>query len=178
MFKSRRPLLGLGFMLCLAAMPAAHALGPYATLDGAQRSLEDYTGKGKWTVVMIWASDCPVCNREVNQYIKFHDQHKGTDAEVIGISMDGPDNKKHADGFVARHKVNFPNLLPEPMAVVAHYRESTGQYYQGTPSFLVYNPKGELIGAQAGAVPTQVIEEFIARETADAAANEKKTPAP
>jgi peroxiredoxin len=178
MFATRRTLFGLALAASLFALPSAHALGPYPTLDGAERSLEDYTGKGKWTVVMIWASDCPVCNREVNQYIKFHDQHKGSDAEVVGISMDGPDNKKHADDFVARHKVNFPNLLPEPLAVVAHYRESVGQQYQGTPSFMVYNPKGELIGAQAGAVPTKIIEEFIARETAEAAANENKSPAP
>lgn len=176
MCTSLRLLLGLALLSGLVTAPPAFALGPYPTLEGAPRSLGDFTGKGKWTVVMIWASDCEICNRDVKHYIKFHEQHKAVNAEVVGISMDGPDNKKHADEFVARHKVNFPNLLPEPLAVVAHYRESTGQPYQGTPSFLVYDPKGELIGAQAGAVPTQVIEDFIARETADAAANPATTP--
>ncbi len=169
MSRSRRILSILAPTIAILMTFPAVALGPFATLDGSQRSLEDFTGKGKWTVVMIWASDCVVCNREVSHYIEFHNKHKGLDAELVGISMDGPDNKKHADEFVARHKVNFPNLLPDPLAVVAHYRESTGQNYQGTPTFMVYNPSGELIGAQAGAVPTQIIEDFIARETADAA---------
>ncbi len=169
-----RLLFSIALFFSLISVSNAEVLGPYTTLDGPDRSLDDYIGKGKWTVVMIWASDCLVCNREIDQYVKFHETHKNKDAEVVGISMDGPDNRKHAEDFVSRHKVTFSNMLPDPLAVIALYRGSTGKAYQGTPTFLVFDPKGELAGAQMGAVPTKIIEEFIANESADGAATAGK----
>ena len=58
-------------------------------MEGKSRSLDDYIGKGKRTVVMISASDCPVCNAEVFQYVLFHDDQADRNATVLGISLDG-----------------------------------------------------------------------------------------
>ena len=41
----------------------------------------------------------------------------------------------------------------------------------GTPSFLLFDPQGNLLAQQVGAVPPELIEEFIAKHTA---ANAKK----
>lgn len=143
--------------------------------SGNPKKISDYTGEGKWLVVMIWASDCHVCNQEAHEYIKFHTIHKDKDARMLGISIDGKEKLAEAKQFLKKHDINFPSLISEPAAMTETYEELTGDRFIGTPSFMVYKPSGELLGAQGGAVPTSVIESFIARESTskqgDAATN-------
>lgn len=152
----------LGALLALGMASAVQAEG-LTDLDGKPQSLSDYTGKGKWTVVMIWASDCLICNREAYKYVDFHTFHKDEDARVLGISMDGPSGISDARKFVAEHSVNFPNLIGEPAEVAGVYTDATGQPWRGTPTFLIYDPQGKLRAEQVGAVPPELITEFIAR---------------
>jgi peroxiredoxin len=148
--------------------PAAWADANSSSLedfDGAKSSISQYAGKGKWLVVMLWASDCPVCNKEASNYQALHDKHKNKDAQVLGISLDGQAKLKDAKDFVKRHAIKFPNLIDEPQHIAKMYQDLTGEAWIGTPTFMVYNPKGELLGSQIGAVPTKVIESFIASES-------------
>ena len=50
-------------MAWLMFLPVAQA-GGLQDFDGQPKSISDYAGKGKWLVVMIWASDCHICNQE------------------------------------------------------------------------------------------------------------------
>lgn len=151
----------IGGLLGLFWLPLAQAAG-LTDLEGKPRNFEDFTGDGKWTVVMIWASDCHVCNREAHQYVDFHTFHKDNDARVLGISLDGPSGVADAKQFVDRHSVNFPNLIGEPQTVARLYTQRTGQSLQGTPTFMVIDPSGKVRAADAGAIPAEVIGEFIA----------------
>ena len=160
------PVRKMGFMLTLSVALMFSVVAEAVQLkdfDGNNRSLDDYTGDGKWLVVMIWASDCHVCNQEVNGYVDFHTDHKGRDATVLGISMDGAGGKRDALGFIERHAVNYPNLIGEPAEVASLYASLTGQRWRGTPTFLVYSPDGKLSAQQVGAVPTKLIEQHIQR---------------
>lgn len=159
-------LLILGF-----ASGNAFATDSASQFSGSESDIGKYTGNGKWLIVMIWASDCTVCNREAHNYVDFQKQRNGKDAQMLGLSIDGKEKTSDAVEFVKRHQLNFPNLIGEPMDVAAMYQERTGGNWIGTPSFMVFNPKGELIGAQAGAVPVSIIESFIERESA--ATNQK-----
>lgn len=132
---------------------------------GKQHQLTEYTGKGKWTIVMIWGHDCHVCNDEAHQYVAFHNKHKNKDAIVVGLSLDGKKIQKKAEAFVKRHKVNFDTLIGEYDEVAGIYEDLTGVQFSGTPTFLIYNPKGELKAQQAGAVPAELIEQFIEKES-------------
>lgn len=152
------------FILSLLAYNAFAANG-ITDFNGVPKSIKDYAGQGKWLVVMLWASDCHVCNQEVHQYISFHKSHANKDALVLGVSLDGSEKQHDAQQFLQKHQVNFPSLIGEPIEVASLYQNLTGSGWVGTPSFMVYNPKGELIGAQAGAVPPSVIESFIERES-------------
>lgn len=153
----------LGVLLLVSA--GARAADPLEDFAGTRHALAEYTGQGKWLVVMIWASDCPVCNAEVHQYNDFYDFHHDEDAGVLGISVDGPDKLKEAQSFVSRHTVEFPNLIGAPAQVAAWYQRLTGRPFVGTPTFLIYSPQGELVAQQVGAVPRQAIEDFIQRQT-------------
>jgi peroxiredoxin len=164
----KRPILHSLFALTLLLATAplyAAGMGILKGFDGTFHTLDEYTGQGQWTVVMLWASYCPVCNEEAGGYVKFHEAHKDKDAAVVGISLDGMDNKADAEAFIQRHGVTFPNLIEEPDTVIKLYASLSGQNTFGTPSFLVFNPKGELRAAQTGAVPTSLIETFIEKES-------------
>ncbi len=144
-----------------SASPVTEA-GPVLTdFAGNPRTINEFVGDGKWLVVMIWASDCHICNTEVPEYMAFHETHQGKDASVLGISMDGESHQKDAMAFIDRHLVNFPNLIGEVAAVTDLYGRLTGSYLAGTPAFLIYNPSGELAAKQIGAVPVKLIEDFI-----------------
>lgn len=156
-------------VLALFAAAGAWA-GGLTDLNGNARTIQDYAGKGKWLVVMIWASDCHFCNTEAHNYVDFQTFHKDKDATVLGISMDGLGNKAAAESFIKRHSVNFPNLIGSPETVAGMYIQLTGAPFGGTPAFLIYDPSGKLRAQQVGAVPTDLIEDFIKSHTKASAA--------
>ena len=159
--------LWMAFLLVLVIGPA-YATTYLKDFDGAIHSLDEYTGQGKWAIVMIWASDCQACNQEAENYVKFNKKHKDNDAFILGISTDGREKKAEAVKFIKRHGVDFDNFIDEPENVARLYQGLTGQPFVGTPTFLLFSPSGELRAAQVGAVPTDIIESFIAKETAAA----------
>lgn len=164
----KRLLRGSVGMLLLLALCAGQAMAqtPFRDFDGKPRAIADYAGGGKWLVVKIWAHGCHVCNMEAEHYAYFHEKHQDADARVLGISMDGAAELAQARAYVERHDITFPNLIGEPGAVMQHYAELTGQPFRGTPTILLYDPAGQLVAAQAGAVPTEVIERFMAERGA------------
>ena len=137
----------------------------FQDFSGNNKVFKNHLGKGKWLVVMMWASDCYICNKEAHQYVDFHMFHSDKNATVLGISLDGESKKEDARGFIKKHNVDFPNLIAEPETVAKLFYESTGQQFAGTPTFLIYAPDGELKAAQAGAVPAQLIEDFITKNS-------------
>ena len=153
-----RTLLPLLLTLGLA-LPAAAA--PLTTFDGEPADLATYTGQGQWTVVKIWVSDCHVCNQEAHEYVAFHAKHKTDDARMLGISLDGRDHLADAEGFVKKHNLNYPSLIVDWEGGNRLFYQLTGTPLNGTPAFLLFTPKGELVAQQVGAVPVNLIETFI-----------------
>lgn len=152
------------FLACLVLLVQPPALATdFRQLDDlSPASPEDYRTPGQWLIVVMWASDCPVCNQEAHAYQDFHFAHSDHDASVLGISLDGSARLEEARAFVSRHAVEYPNLIGEPALVAEFYMAATGTPWVGTPSFLVYGPEGELAAKQAGAVSMEIIERFIA----------------
>lgn len=153
------------FGLFLFTVTAQAEIKGFEDFNGKPQTLNNYTGKGKWLVVMIWASDCHICNKEAYKYVDFNMIHSDKDATVLGISIDGESRMKEAKAFIKRHSVDFPNLIAEPEYVANEFHRLSGQSFAGTPTFLIYSPDGELKAAQAGAVPTELIEDFMKKNS-------------
>jgi len=153
--------LFISFLIIL--LPATvYAMAPDLSLkdlNGNERPLSQYIGQGKWTVLVIWADDCEVCNAEIETYDFFHEEHKDKDAQVLGVSVDGRDKIKLARDFVKRHSLSFPNLVIEPD--MNGILKLGGGNFVGTPTIYIYTPEGEIVASQAGAVPINIIEDFI-----------------
>ena len=151
------------FFLLIALMPAsATASAPDFTLSdlsGNEHPLSQYVGQGQWTVVVMWAEDCEICNAEIEAYDFFHEEHSKKDARVLGVSIDGKDKIELARDFIKRHDLSFPNLIMEPE--MSEILKFGGGNFVGTPTIYIYTPDGEIVAAQAGAVPLHIIEDFI-----------------
>jgi len=144
---------------------SAVSAGPLTDLDGKSAKISDYTGNGKWLVVMFWASDCHICNKEAHQYVDLQTRNKDGNISVLGITTDGLTNKAAAQNFIDEHKLNFPNLIGSIEDVAGMYYDLTGNQWIGTPTFFIYNTEGKLTVADAGAIPAQIIENFIAENS-------------
>ncbi|MGI9303940.1 MAG: TlpA family protein disulfide reductase [Gammaproteobacteria bacterium] len=131
------------------------------TLDGEPATLNDYVGKGQWTLVMLWATDCPVCKKQKPEISSFHNKHKNSDANVIGIALDGYENIDDIRAYLREHQPSFPSVVGDLALVAFNYQAVTEEPLLGTPTYLLFNPKGELIGNNAGPLRPEAIEIFI-----------------
>ncbi len=155
----------VGLRSVAADMPQILQEKLFYDLNGKRHALAEYlnngAGKGKWVVVMIWANECHVCNREVRQYMDFHTRNKDSTAVVLGISINGWSGRSKAQAFIRRHQVNFENILIEPQDLNRFYQTLTGRQFRGTPTILMFARNGEFKGQQPGAVPTKLITKYI-----------------
>lgn len=153
--------LTLMFLVVFTSFQASAAAPDIKVRDtsGNFHNVNQFIGKGKWTIVMFWAHDCHICNQEVEQMAFFHEDHKDKNATVLGISMDGFDKVEKSKDFIQRHDLNFPNLLIELSEV--EFLKFGGGRYVGTPTFYLYNPAGELLAKNIGPVSPEDIENFI-----------------
>ena len=131
-------------------------------MRGNITTFDTHKTPGEWTIVMIWASDCHVCNQEAGQYSTFQSAHAGKDANILGISIDGQRGKADAQAFIERNGVSFPSLIGDVKTVARWYQQETGESFRATPTFVLFDQQGVVRAAQPGAVPTDVIEKFIA----------------
>ncbi len=158
----------IALMFMVSATQTAYSAVGLTDLEGKRVQFSDYVPADKWLVVMIWSWSCPICAQEMAGQAQLHDRHQGGRLTVLGISMDGAEGIMEAWAFAEEHGARFPNLIGEGPDVAQFFHEQTGQSLQGTPTFLVYAPGGRLRAVQAGAVPPEGIEAFIAdQEGAD-----------
>lgn len=154
----------VSFMVVTGATSGAIAGSPLLQnlQSGSFESVESHMQEGQWLIVMLWAHDCEVCEREIDDYQRFHREHSGKAARVLGITLDGDEYKLAALEFVERHQLEFENLIAEPEMIASYYQILTGSRWVGTPSFLIFGPDGALMAKQVGAVSTDLVEQFIA----------------
>ncbi len=59
------------------------------TLDGQTVNLKDYTGKGKITVISLWATWCKPCQKELDAIADLYpDWQEEYDMELLAITID------------------------------------------------------------------------------------------
>ena len=133
------------------------------TLDGKITTLSQHFEEGKWTLVMLWTTNCGICQREYPIISEFHDKHKNNDAKVLGVSLDGYSNLKQITAHINEMPMTFENLIGEISVVAFNYEASTEEPLRGTPTFMMFDPQGQLVGHNPGPVKVEALEKFIQR---------------
>jgi len=124
---------------------------------GATTNISSYIGKGHWTVMQAWISTCTICNKEMPGFVKNAPRFPNT--KVVVISLDG--NTQEAQQFVSKHRVNFPTILSNPDEFNRYLLQAAEEKLSGTPTYMIFNPTGELVAVQQGHIPFGSIYNFI-----------------
>jgi len=113
---------------------------------------------------MLWTTDCGICQREYPAMSDFHNKHKDNDAKVLGVSLDGYSKIDSITSHIDEMPMSFDNLVGEIGVVAFNYQSATEESLRGTPTFLMFNPQGQLVAHNPGPVSPEILEEFISRE--------------
>jgi thiol-disulfide isomerase/thioredoxin len=137
---------------CLLGLLAAPAYA-FKLVDskGHTHALEQY--KGKWVLVNFWATWCPPCLEEIPDLIALHGNKKNR-LVVLGMALDYR-NPKEVLAYAERLKVNYPVILGD--------YEMAAQVgpINGLPTTYLFNPQGEVVAYQVGAIKRETVERYI-----------------
>jgi len=131
----------------------------FTSLEGKEDKISHYLGKGKWTVVEIWESNCGACRMHMPDMVKF--DGKLDNVQLLGVSLDTQKGVKQAKAFIDEYKITFPTLISNSVEINIWMQQEIGQGLLGTPTFVIFNPKGELAAVQSGIVATASLEKYI-----------------
>lgn len=95
-------------LLCLALSLGCASTRSVERVDDKQISALPQ-GKGWVQIVNFWATWCEPCVEEIPILIRIQQKFKGV--EVIGVSMDEPENEASVKKFIATHKIPYRIVL-------------------------------------------------------------------
>ncbi|MFK7992693.1 MAG: TlpA family protein disulfide reductase [Granulosicoccus sp.] len=149
--------------LCLCISHVTHAFQLQA-LDESRVNLMDYVNKDRWTLVMFWATDCIPCEEQKPALEAFHRQHSASLATVVGVAIDGMENREEIDKLNKLHDPSYPNLVVFTDVFHRQYKELVGKPFRTTPTFLVFDSKGQLQGNLYGYIDFDALTQHIATQ--------------
>ncbi|MBI5782696.1 MAG: TlpA family protein disulfide reductase [Gammaproteobacteria bacterium] len=126
-------------------------------IEGKEHNVNEYIGQGKWTVVAVWSADCPICRRDIYHMTFFYDENRKKNATVLGLSVDGYDNRAKAKGFIEDQSLNFPNLIGEPEDA----SRLSNTMFIGTPTYYFFSPEGKFMTQRIGSITQAQAEQVI-----------------
>lgn len=106
---------------------------------------------GKVVLLNFWATWCPPCREEVPELIELQGRYKDT-LQVVGISMDDPEDVSAVRRFAEKEGVNYP--------IVMASREIVMEYggVPALPTSFVVNTDSKIVQKHIGLYPTFVYE--------------------
>ncbi len=131
----------------------------FTSLEGQEDKISHYLGKGKWTVVEIWESNCGACRMHMPDMVKF--DGKLDNVQLLGVSLDTQEGVKKAKAFIAEYKIEFPTLISNSVEINSWMEQKIRENLLGTPTFIIFNPEGKLAATQPGIVATASLERYI-----------------
>jgi len=108
---------------------------------------------GQWTLVQLWALDCVVCEEQKPSLSALNTDYD--ELTVLGLSLDGLGNVVDVRERLAGKGFSFDNFIAELDSVRLQLQNSFNKKYIGTPTYILYSPKGEIVAVQAGPIDLQ-----------------------
>jgi len=171
-FLSNKIIMIISFFILLTSQSAI----AFTDIDGKPATIESFiNNKSKWTVVEVWSSDCAVCRKHMPSMVKFDGKLNNT--QILGITLDGIDEEDgydNAEEFIMEYAMKFPNLVTNAIEMNIWMQQNTPEGLIGTPTFMIFAPKGKLVAMQAGPVGVDQIERIITSQSKPTAKAVKK----
>jgi thiol-disulfide isomerase/thioredoxin len=118
-------------------------------IDGNVVSTAEW--QGKVVLLNFWATWCPPCREEIPELIDLQTRYKDR-LQVVGISIDDPEDLAAVKKFTQREGVNYP--------IVMVTREMLAEYggVPALPTSFVVNTESKVVQKHVGLYPTYVYE--------------------
>ncbi len=152
----------LGLFISLAA----HANDPFrdlVTMDGQEIASLPQTEDGKWTLVMLWATDCHACELQKPDIAAFSEKHKDGKISVVGIAIDGRDNIEKVQAHQAHKKDGFPTYIGEYLLLSTNIELVAGEALRGTPTYLMLDENNNIKAYNPGMLNMDDLDAYVAR---------------
>lgn len=147
----------LALILGMSLSQTASAIDLVDT-DGRPDRLNATVKSNGWTLVMLWAHDCIPCERQKPLIEKFYRHNKTRGLSVVGISTDSKALREKATETYRASKTSFTNYYFEGSNFSSAYDKFTGRDFLGTPTYMVYDPNGQLRGTHTGTLNRDMLD--------------------
>ena len=123
--------------------------------NGNKVTFSDFA-KDNIVLVNFWATWCGPCKAELPDLVSLHNDYKGKNVKVIGISVDrDTDVLGLVRNFAAEHKITYPIVVDD-----GRLEEAFGGIRGITTSFFV-NKKGEVVKKLIGLQSKETFESAL-----------------
>lgn len=149
------------WLFCMLAFPAgAQVSSPIPirprisghTLDG--KAFDLTTLRGRPVLVMLWATWCPICRREMPWLLRTRNRLAPQGLEIVAVSID--DDVKLVKQFVGSQALSFPVLWRFDLD-----HQDDLPAVRATPTFYLLAPDGRLLKKYIGALPPALLETWL-----------------
>lgn len=96
--------------------------------------------KGKVVLVDVWATWCGPCKAEIPHLKKLEEEMKGTDVQVVSISVDEAKDKEKWQKMIKDENLGGLQLFATGWGDIAKYYKITG-----IPRFMVFDRNGKIV---------------------------------
>ena len=149
----------LATSISLALLAWSGSAAAVTDLQGKDIAIKSLVGKGDWTVFELWSSDCRMCKKSIESTNQFHAANP--QVKMYGIALDGPGREEAVQEFIDQHNIVYPTLISDAVEMDTFLYKTARESFIGTPTLLVFNPKGELVAVQPGTVTPTELSNFI-----------------
>jgi peroxiredoxin len=125
----------------------------FTTIKGEKIALKSLHGKP--VLLTFWATDCPSCVKEVNDFIDLYQQFHSQGLEIIAVAMyyDPPN-----------HVVEMTQAKQIPYHVALDLRSEIAQAFSGvpfTPTTFLISPEGQVVFSKVGLFDLKAMQQRI-----------------
>jgi peroxiredoxin len=131
------------------------------TLEGNATNLSSQLSKTMWTLVMVWTTYCGECAKQYNEISAFHQSNKKSRLQVVGVSLDGLNQKTKVRRYALIKNHTFPSVLAESDNFANKYTELTGATFTGTPTYMLFDRERSIQAYMDGPISIDALERFI-----------------
>ena len=131
------------------------------TLEGNATSLSNQLSKTMWTLVMVWTTYCGECAKQYDKISAFHQSNKKSRLRVLGVSLDGLNQRTKVRQYALSKNHTFPSILAESESFSNKYTELTGAPFTGTPTYMLFDRGQSIQAYMDGPISIDALERFI-----------------
>jgi len=131
------------------------------SVDQQDVSLNEVVNDGKYTLVMIWSTDCVACEEQKPMIQAFHKDNYDKQANVVGIANDGMDMLAEINELLDKNEPTYPNYIASPETFFSEFEIATGKKFRATPTYIMFNPKGQVMGVAVGQISREKLDQII-----------------